>query len=147
MNPVIQHRDEQLGNPRPYPAVPLGQYVGAQQEHRPHLRHWQWLADAAGVAAHQVSLQRYQFIHSDPHFGQLAKSGVDTVDGFAATNDRVHNPSRCLHPGTRPAGDGDAPAFVGHAANLFQRQRLAIQLVLNQLQLGRFHAVTHSDPS
>ena len=55
----------------------------------------QRLADAGGVAAKQIELQRGELIGRDRDFGQRAESGVDAVDrGVAARRVAVDDRAR-----------------------------------------------------
>ena len=62
----------------------LGEHVGAQRHRRAHVAHRQRIADAGGVAAQQVALQRFQRVGRDLDFGERSESGVDAVDRLVA---------------------------------------------------------------
>ena len=63
---------------------PFRQHVGAQRHRRAHGADRQRLADAGGVAAQQVQLQRLERVGRDLHVGERSESGVDAVGRLVA---------------------------------------------------------------
>ena len=84
----VQHRDQEVEGLGPDAAEALGQHVRAQHHEGARLRLVQRLADAGGVAAHQVELELAQLVARDDDVGEVAEAGVDAVDDLAA-RDRV----------------------------------------------------------
>jgi hypothetical protein len=91
VDPCIEHGHEQVNELRPHTTVSLGEDIGAQQEHSPRLSFAERLAEAAGVAANQVGLELGQTVGGNAHIGQLAKSGVDAVNGLASFEDGLND--------------------------------------------------------
>ena len=89
--PRVQHRDQQVEGLGPHAAEALGQHVRAQQHERARLRLVERLADARGVAAHQVQLQLAQLVARDHDVGEVAEAGGDAVDDVAARHRVVHH--------------------------------------------------------
>ena len=65
MHAAVEHRDEPLERLEPHAREALGQHVRAQQHERARLGLAERLADARGVAAHQVQLQLAQLLARD----------------------------------------------------------------------------------
>jgi len=81
MDVVIQEREERLHDFGANTAESLGEDVGAEQKHGAHFFFGQWIANAAGVAAHQIALQSSDFSGFDADVGELAEAGIDPING------------------------------------------------------------------
>ena len=62
MHAAIQHGDESFGDDGAHAGKTLGEGVGAKRQHGARGRLAERLADAAGVAAHEIDLQLADFV-------------------------------------------------------------------------------------
>ena len=113
---------------RRMPEKPFREHVGAQRHRRAHGAHRQRLADAGGMAAKQVQLQRAKRFARNARFRERAKSGVDAVD-------RPHRRLRLpLDDGARgvdcAAGarrEAHRRVVVGDRQQIVERERIAVE--------------------
>ena len=83
MQAALEHLAQPLDELRAAARVAQGQRVGAQQQHGPHDRRRQWLADARGVAEQQPLLELPGPLRGHEGRGQRAEAGGHAVDDLA----------------------------------------------------------------
>lgn len=84
-------------------------------------------ADAGGVAAHQIALQRRERGRRDLHFRERPEAGVDAVHGLVAARLAIDDDSRRADARARDGREGHRLAAVGNRDELFHGQRRAVQ--------------------
>ncbi len=75
------------------------------------------------MASQQVELQRLERVGCDPHVGERAKAGVDTVGRLITAGAALDDVARRLDPFPRRGGQGDRLAAVSDGQQLFERER------------------------
>ena len=93
MHAGVQHREQVFDRPASDAGESFRQYVRPQGHRRADRAHAERLADAGGVAAQQVQLQRFERIAGNDRFRQRAETGIDAVHrtlvGRVAIDDRA----------------------------------------------------------
>ena len=96
---------------------PLRQHVRAQRDQRAHDRHRQRFADARGVAADEIELERGEIAGGNRDVRQRAESGVDAVDRRARRRVPIDDGARRAHARDRVGRERDTFVAVGDAAS------------------------------
>ena len=135
----VEHRDEQVERLEPDAGMAARQDVGAQRHHRADDGNGEEVADAGGVAAQQVDLQRVERVGRDADLGEGSKPGVDAVDRRVAGGRAIHDGARRVHPRLRVLGQDDRGALIGDRRHGSARQRGAVE----QHRRGHDHASYH----
>ena len=89
-------------------------------------RNFERFADARGVAAEKVQLERVEIGGRDPDFGERPEAGVDAVDGGVAVRLALHHRAGGADPVGRHRRQGDRLAAVGDCHDLFERERRTV---------------------
>ena len=84
--------------------MPTREAIGEEQRHRARRRDVKWLADAAGVAADQVALQRGELVARNGDAAEVAKAGGDAVDLPSLLLDALDDGARRANALYRPSG-------------------------------------------
>jgi hypothetical protein len=124
----VQQVDERIQCFEPDARIALGQDVGPERHRRPHLAHGQQIADARGVAAHQVALQRLERVGRDLDFGERSEPGVDPVDRLLALCLPIDDDARRADARGCCRRDSHALAAIRNRDQCVHRQRVAVQL-------------------
>lgn len=127
MNTGVEKSHEKLQKFDTHAAEALSENIGAQQKHGARFRFAKRVADTTGVAAHKIDLQLSEFVWSDAHVGQLAKSGIDAVNGFSCSEDLLDESSTLAHALLRSGRDCDRSTGDGDRLDLRKRERLAVE--------------------
>ena len=133
MNAAIQQLDEQIERVKTNAGEPFRQDVRAQRHGRAHDRHRQWVADARGVAAQKVHLQRVELLARNLHFGEVAEAGVDAVGGRVMLRTVVNDRARRPHTLPRGAAERD-PVAICDGDELIERQGMAVEFNHGNIQ-------------
>jgi adenylosuccinate synthase len=139
MHAAVEQRDQRLERLDADAREALGQHVRAQRHRRANRPHRQDLADARGVAAQQVDLQRREIGLLDPRLREVAESGVDAVDRLVAVGLRIDDRARRRDPGPRLGREADGRAVVGDGQQIGQCQAGAVEK--NHRSLGYSRAM------
>ena len=81
MNACVEQGDQHLDGLFAHSAEALGENVCAQQEHGADFGLGKRLAQAAGMASHQIHLQVAEAVSRNANVRELAEAGIDAVDG------------------------------------------------------------------
>ena len=127
MYTAIEQSYEQLDQLVTDAAQAFGKDIGAQQQHGANLGLFQWFAQAAGMAAHQVALQLLEVFAAYTHIGQLAEAGVDSISGFIAGNNAIDHGLGRGYSLTGSRRNGYAHRSGSYLADLVEREWLPIQ--------------------
>ena len=101
--PRVEQREQRLERLDANAGEALRQHVRAQRHRRAHGAHRQRLADAGGVAAQQIQLQRGELRRAGSRLGERAEAGVDAVDRRVAVG-ACDRPRRARRDASRAAG-------------------------------------------
>ena len=105
------------------PGEAFRQHVRAQRHRRAHGARRQRLADAGGVAAEQVELQRFERVGRDLDVGERSEAGVDAVDRLVAA--RAAHRRRRATPRTRARAASARARPVRRASAMSAAARLS----------------------
>ena len=133
MHAPVQHLAKQLDDLVTDSAETERQDVRTQQHHRPHLLSGKRISNSACVAAYKVQLKLAQFAMRNPGIGELAKSGVDSVNHLIAPNDLFDQFARRQNPRTRQRRNVNGLASQSDRCELNKRNLLPLQLHLGSL--------------
>ncbi len=133
----IEQANEQLGELDARTAESLGEHVGAKHQHGARFGLAERLAHAAGMAADQIGLELGEMVAGDADVSQLAKAGVDAVDGLPRGNDALDEGAARGHALARGVSDGDGATIERNTFDFGKSKGLAIEL-------ERFHKVDAS---
>ncbi len=122
VNAAVQRVDEPLQRLEPDAREPLRQHVRPQRHRRADDGHGERIADAGGVAAEQVHLQRPERVWRDADFRELAEAGVDAVGRLVALREAVDDGPRRAHALARGISQSDRLAVVRDGNEVIQRQ-------------------------
>ncbi len=86
---AIEHRRDAVDRLRPHAGGALGEAAELQRHHQPRDGDGRRLAHACRVRQHDVALKLREIGLIDPHAGELAEAGVDSVDRLAAGEDAL----------------------------------------------------------
>ncbi len=92
---VVHHGDQQIDGIEPDAGKAFRQHIHAQRHRRPDNGNRQRLTDAGGVAAQQVDLQLRERVMGNPHFGEVAETGVDSIGRIVVIGELVDDSPRC----------------------------------------------------
>ena len=120
MDAGVEQREQRLERLDADARVALGQHVGAQRHRRAHRAHRQRLADAGGVAAHQVHLQGVEVGAVDARLRERPEAGVDAVDRRVAVGRAIDDGAGRDDRRARLCAERDRCA-VGHGDDRFER--------------------------
>ena len=123
----VEHRDEQVERLEPDAGMAACQDVGAQRHHRADDGDGEEVADAGGMAAQQVDLQRVERVGRDADLGEGSEPGVDAVDRRVAGGLAIDHRARGVHARLRVLGQDDRGAFIGDRRHGGARQRGAVE--------------------
>ena len=127
--PRVEQRDQRVERLDADAGEALRQHVRAQRHRRAHGARRQRLADAGGVAAQQVELQRLERVGRDLHFGERAEAGVDAVGRLVAARAAIDR-RRARRATRRARGVGAARPVSPRSAiaeQLLERERSSRQ--------------------
>src|SRR5262249_36848688 len=105
--------------------MPAREAVGQEQCHRARRRNIERLADATGVAADQVTLQRGELLARGGDATQVTKDGGDAVELTPLLFDPLDDGARGLDPLDCLRGQVNSRAFTRDRDHLAQREPAA----------------------
>ncbi len=124
---AVEQREQQLERRAPDAGEALRQDVGAQRHRRAHGADRQRLADAGGVAAQQIQLQRAERVARNRGLGERAEAGVDAVDRLVAGRLAIDDRARRVDARARRPAPARLSAPPSAMAQLFERERRAVE--------------------
>ena len=107
VNPVIEHGHEALGQQRPHSAGGHHQAIGPQKHQGSNHVLGKRIAHARRMTQDQIALEDTEPVGIDFHRGELAESGIDSVDSIIGSRRRFHHFARLRHPAQCLPRDGD----------------------------------------
>ncbi len=117
-----QEVEQPLDEQRPAAALPAGQRIGAQQQHRPDGDPVVRRSNADGVADDEVLLQPLGVGRLDAPRGQVAEAGGDAVDRLAAPDQVFDRLAAGCHPLARSPIECRLGPVEGNAGDILERQ-------------------------
>ena len=134
----VEHGAEQLQRLGTHARVAPGERVDADRHRRAHDVARQRLADADGVAAHQVLLQLADLVDGDVRRGELAEAGGHAVDDALLGDDLLDDVARAGDAVERGCAELDRPARARHRDHVGDAQRrVADDERLHSTTIGR----------
>ena len=116
----------------------MRQHVRAQQHRRAHGAHRQRLADAGGVAAQQIELQRAERVRRNRGLGEVTEAGVDAVDRRRRRRRMRSTTARArVHARARLGRRARPRAVVRDREQLGERQGVPSSRIIDQSWPGR----------
>ena len=122
MDTELEEGEQPVDEERPAAAVPQGQRVRPEQEHRPDDVPGQGRADACRVAHQQVLLQPRRVGRCDEPRRQGPEAGRDPVDDLAGGDEPLDDVSGLLHPRPSVAIERDGRPAAGDRLDAGDRE-------------------------
>jgi hypothetical protein len=123
----VEARDDELDHLAADTGRTARERSGEQQHDGARLDLGERRADTAGVAQHEVALQRGPLLAGDHHVLQLAHAGRDPVDRRRRARDVVHEASRLRDTARRLGAERDARTLACDGGDILQRQRPTVE--------------------
>jgi hypothetical protein len=123
----VEHRAEQIRDLGARPGEAFRNDVRSQQHHRPHFAFREERANTRGVAAHEIHLERGEFVGRNRVFGKFTEACGHAVDDFVARHDSVDDGAAAIHPLDRRLGHRHRHPMLGDGAHILQREGAAIE--------------------
>ena len=127
MHAFVEQRDERVERLEPDSGEALREHVRAQRDDGADRADGKQIADARGMAAQQIELERLELAGGDPDVGERAESGIDAIGRFVASRACVDDCSRGGHALARGVSQRNRFAAVRNCEQLFERERVAIE--------------------
>ena len=127
MDACVREREKPLNHDRAHAREAAREACRLQHQDHPHRRVRERRADAGRVRAHEVELQRREFVVGDPCLCELAEAGVDAVERLAGREPRAHRRERRLDGAPPALGEGKRIRAARNAAQVRERDRTGFQ--------------------
>ena len=125
MNACVEQGDQHLDGFFAHSAEALGEDVCAQQEHGPDFGLGKGLAQAAGMASHQIHLQVAKAVSRNANVRELAEAGIDAVDGNFFLENVLDRLAGRVHARQRGWMETDFSQAASYSLDLFEREILS----------------------
>src|SRR5437868_1168470 len=102
--------------------------IRAKQHHGARFRFAERFANTAAMRAHQIHLQLANLFAGNAHAGEFAKTGVDSVGGFARGDKLIDNAARSVHSFGSDARESDWRVLQCDRIKLLEREIVSVQL-------------------
>ena len=127
MDACVHEREQPLDHDRAHAREAAREACRLQHQDHAHRRVRERRADAGRVRAHEVELQRREFVVGDPCLRELAEAGVDAVERLAGREPRAHRRERRLDGAPPALGEGKRIRAARDAAQVRERDRTGLQ--------------------
>jgi hypothetical protein len=125
VNAAVEEGNEGLNQLRADAAEAFGENIGAEEEHGADGILGEGVADAAGVAADEITLEGLDLGGVNAKVGKLAEAGVDAVGGVSAGEEIVDESAGGLDCGKRGRGERDRAVVEGDLGDFVEGEGLA----------------------
>ena len=142
MDAPIDHVAEEVDDFGPHTGSARGQRVCPKQEDGPHDIHRKWRPDADRMAPDEIALEGSELVVRDTHGGEVAETGVDTVDRIVGSSDLRDDFRRLLHLPLRRPVEADGHVAPRHRDDVGDRQ-----VVTGEPEGGYFRFSRYQAPS
>ena len=122
VDPGGQHGQQPIDDERPATAVPQGERVGPEQQHRPDDLARERRPDAGGVAHQEVLLELPRLGRLDERGREVAEAGRHAVHDGTLGDERLDDVTRLLHPLPRARVELDRRAAAGDGLHVGDRE-------------------------
>src|SRR5206468_9847357 len=130
---AVEHLAKQLDDIPTDSAEAERQHVRSEQHHCAHLGFRKWRANSAGVTTDKIQLKLPQFLLRHSNIGKFSETGVDSVNHGVARYYLFDNLARSSDARTRWWRGCNMLVTNCDCSDLFQRERLTVQLHLRSL--------------